>query len=723
MISAATAQPGMSAALRRLATKHHEISGLKLLPVLFFLAVSTLYGQSPDAACTMCHGNNTLSMTRQGRSVSLFVDSAKLQSSAHGTLSCSSCHVNFNGMAIPHANPIQPVNCESCHNVGGFAESVHAKSGVATCKSCHGTHEVQPVKSPASGFARTMIADACGKCHATESSAYKNSEHALALDRMPQSPTCTSCHGAHTVIPAQSAESPLRRNNEPAFCLSCHLKDPEMRKQPGFSEHFMSGYESSVHGQARAAGNDKSATCGSCHGSHDILSAQKPAAMTNRLNIDGTCGTCHADASANYKDSSHGQAAARGNAEAPTCTTCHGDHHIYSAQDPRSAVSRANIEQTCVTCHNAMKSRQEYGTALSDVNFFFNSFHGIPSKSGLPGIPTCANCHGTHGIKPASDPGSPVNPNNLVTTCGNCHPGANATFVSGKVHTLEISVVPYWIRNIYIVLIVVTIGMMFLHNLLDFIRQMQRRSEIRRGLRPPAVHGTRRFVRMTLLDRVQHVGLLVSFLTLTVTGFMLRFPDAWWVSIIKSTWTQFFEMRGYIHRGAAAVLVLFSLFHVCVLIFTRHGRKFAWDMFPKWSDVKDVFANMRYLLGLSSEKARFDRFSYGEKAEYWALVWGTVIMAVSGIFLWFFIYFMNHFGKIGWEIARTVHFYEAILAALAIVVWHFYFVMFSPGIFPMNTTWITGKVSEEEMAEEHPLELERILQQEQEAQEPPHDGQ
>jgi formate dehydrogenase gamma subunit len=485
-----------------------------------------------------------------------------------------------------------------------------------------------------------------------------------------------------------------------------------MRKQAGFSEHFMSGYGSSVHGQALAAGNEKTATCSSCHGSHDITSTQRPASMTNRSNIDATCGTCHTDSVASYKDSSHGQAAARGNADAPTCATCHGDHHVYSAQDPRSSVSRDNIEQTCVGCHNAMKSRQESGIASGSVNFYFNSFHGIPSKSGSLETPTCASCHRTHGIKPPSDPDSPVHPNNVATTCGNCHPGANATFAVGKVHTTEVSVIPFWIRNIYIVLIVATIGLMFLHNLLDFIRQIRRRSEIRRGLRPPAIHSSKRYVRMTLLDRVQHVGLLVSFLTLTVTGFMLRFPDAWWVSIIKSIWMPFFEMRGYIHRGAAAVLILFSLFHVFVLIFTRHGRKFAWDMFPKWSDVKDVFANTRYLLGLSSEKARFDRFSYGEKAEYWALVWGTVIMAASGIFLLFFIFFMNHFGKIGWEIARTVHFYEAILAALAIVVWHFYFVMFSPSIFPMNTTWITGKVSEEEMAEEHPLELERIQEQE-----------
>lgn len=685
-----------------------------------FLAASALYGQSQDAACTMCHGNSALTMTRQGRSVSLFIDGAKLKSSAHGALSCSSCHTNFNATAIPHANPVQPVNCESCHNIEGFAESVHAKRDAATCKSCHGTHEVQSVNNPASGLTRTTVADSCGKCHAAESSAYRISEHARALDRTRQSPTCVSCHGAHGVLTVESAESPLRRNNEHVFCLSCHLMEPDILNQVGFSEYFMSGYEGNVHGLARAADNDKAATCRDCHRVHDAENARKPSSSISRWNLADTCGECHTEASAAYKDSSHGRAVARGSSESPTCATCHGDHHIYSTQDSRSAVSRENISgQMCANCHNSLKIRQKYGFASDSFAFFADSFHGPASRGGSRKVPTCAGCHGTHNIKPPSNPDSTVNIAHLTTTCGRCHPGANDSFVRGKVHSGAISDlsegVVYWIRLIYLVLIFVTIGFMFIHNLLDFIKRTRRSFDVRWGRRPPSHHGAKQYIRMAVLDRVQHLGLLVSFLLLVLTGFMLRFPDAWWSNIIRTYCAPFFEARGLVHRAAAVVITAVSLFHVGVLIFTRHGRKFIADMFPRWSDVKDVFANVCYLLGLSSKKPRFDRFSYMEKAEYWALVWGMVIMFATGIFLWFFTFFIGRFGMIGWDIARTIHYYEAILAALAIVVWHFYFVMFNPSIYPMNTAWINGKISEEEMAEEHPLELERILRQEQEA--------
>jgi len=222
---------------------------------------------------------------------------------------------------------------------------------------------------------------------------------------------------------------------------------------------------------------------------------------------------------------------------------------------------------------------------------------------------------------------------------------------------------------------------------------------------------------MTIIDRVQHAILLASFLVLAVTGFMLRFPDAGWVGAIRSHWEQFFELRGIVHRCAAVVIVSVSLFHIIVIAFTRHGRKFAVDIFPRWSDARDAINNLRHLLGMSSEKPRFNRFGYVEKAEYWALVWGMVIMFATGICLWFYNLFMGYFGKIGWDIARTIHYYEALLATLAIIVWHFYFVLFNPGIYPMNTAWITGKISEKEMSEEHALELECILRQERETQE------
>jgi thiosulfate reductase cytochrome b subunit len=132
------------------------------------------------------------------------------------------------------------------------------------------------------------------------------------------------------------------------------------------------------------------------------------------------------------------------------------------------------------------------------------------------------------------------------------------------------------------------------------------------------------------------------------------------------------------------------------------------DLLPRLKDAKDAWGVLMFNLGIAKEKPKFERFSYIEKSEYWALVWGTFVMSATGFIMWFDNTFMGILTKLGWDVARTVHYYEAWLAFLAIVVWHFYFVMFNPDIYPMNIAWFKGTLTEEEMADEHALELERI---------------
>jgi cytochrome b subunit of formate dehydrogenase len=132
------------------------------------------------------------------------------------------------------------------------------------------------------------------------------------------------------------------------------------------------------------------------------------------------------------------------------------------------------------------------------------------------------------------------------------------------------------------------------------------------------------------------------------------------------------------------------------------------DILLRPGDLKDIVGTLRYYAGRTRERPRFGRFSYVEKTEYWALVWGTGVMGLTGVVMWFQDPFIALLTKLGWDAARTVHFYEAILATLAIVVWHLYFVIFNPDVYPMNVAWIKGTITEEEMEEEHPLELEEI---------------
>ena len=114
---------------------------------------------------------------------------------------------------------------------------------------------------------------------------------------------------------------------------------------------------------------------------------------------------------------------------------------------------------------------------------------------------------------------------------------------------------------------------------------------------------------------------------------------------------------------------------------------------------------MKYNVGLSSEQPRQGRFTYAEKMEYFALVWGGVVMIVTGLVLWFEVPFLNRFPFWSFQLATVVHLYEALLASLAIVVWHFYFTMFNPDVFPLSKVMITGQLTREEMEHEHPEEL------------------
>ena len=221
-----------------------------------------------------------------------------------------------------------------------------------------------------------------------------------------------------------------------------------------------------------------------------------------------------------------------------------------------------------------------------------------------------------------------------------------------------------------------------------------------------------KYLRMSFNERVQHFLLLTSFMTLIITGFWLKFPEAWWVVWLKSIIGQnAYSTRGTIHRTASVIMILASIYHIFYISFTVRGRKLVKDLWFKKQDALDVVNALAYLIGKREEKPKLGRFSYIEKMEYWAVVWGTVIMGMTGGVLWFENTFLKVIRPEGMYVATLIHYYEAILASLAILIWHFYFVFLNPDIKGMNKAWFTGYLSRHEMEEEHPLELEEILKQ------------
>jgi cytochrome b subunit of formate dehydrogenase len=145
---------------------------------------------------------------------------------------------------------------------------------------------------------------------------------------------------------------------------------------------------------------------------------------------------------------------------------------------------------------------------------------------------------------------------------------------------------------------------------------------------------------------------------------------------------------------------------VIYLFAARRGRAFFRDMIPGWHDFAQFGHRILYNLGRRSREPRFGRFSYVEKAEYWALLWGSVIMVVTGLLLWFDNWFIGFLPKGALDVALVAHYYEAWLATLAILVWHLYSTVFSPAVYPMNPSWLNGRMPEGMYRHEHPEHFE-----------------
>ncbi|HEY5535080.1 MAG TPA: cytochrome b/b6 domain-containing protein [Ignavibacteria bacterium] len=219
----------------------------------------------------------------------------------------------------------------------------------------------------------------------------------------------------------------------------------------------------------------------------------------------------------------------------------------------------------------------------------------------------------------------------------------------------------------------------------------------------------KKYLRMTKNERIQHFLLLSTFITLVITGFALKYPETWWVKwIVAVIGKNAFEFRGVMHRIAAVMMIAASFYHLFYVIFTRRGRQLIKDLWFYKQDITDLFASLKYLVSDKAPKPNFGRFSYIEKAEYWAVVWGTVVMGATGALLWFENIFLPVIGMGGMNIATAIHWFEAILASLAILVWHFYFIFLNPDVAPMNRAWINGHLTREQMEHEHPRELAAI---------------
>jgi cytochrome b subunit of formate dehydrogenase len=646
-----------------------------VLPALLILLVLTLPAAAQaldNGECLDCHGSSDIvSWSDEDKAgtvepggppevprgfepfpgVSLFVDPAGYKASVHADLFCTDCHADVR--ELPHTARLEPVDCSGCHDQ---AAAVHAEN-----------------------------------------------RHALGHDGSPlaQAIRCADCHGAHAIAGVGDPRSPVSHRNVSDTCLRCHRR-PEVVARTGIPGAGMQ-YENSIHNRAiTRKGLTGAAACPDCHGAHDVKDRLDPSASIFRANVPALCGKCHFGAYTIFRDSVHGVAFARNVPDAPGCTDCHGEHDIRRAEEPGSSVSFAAVsERTCSSCHAAERLAALYGVPIDKVRGYEQSFHGLSQRLGDKTVANCASCHGNHAIFPSSDPRSTVHPENLPITCGGCHPGATENFAKGTIH---VGVggpggrIKSLVETFYIWLIVLVIGGMVLHNGADYVRKMQDLYRKRREWEHPG------YERLNRSERIQHVLTFSTFIILAITGFALKFK--WSLPLLADETNVFLRTWG--HRAAAIVMVATSLYHVYYAVSTARGRDQFQRMMPTLQDARDIVGMLKYFAGLTDHKPKFGRYSYIEKAEYLALVWGTVIMIVTGFLLWFHNEALRHIPMWGMDVATLIHYYEAILATLAIIVWHFYYVFINPDFAPMSFTWIDGKLSRHHMEHEHPLELEEI---------------
>ncbi len=645
-----------------------------------------------DESCLACHGTAGMK-SDSGKNIS--VDPTRHVESVHGILGCTDCHTDIKD--FPHPAKRIKVQCSTCHadEATQAPASVHGAVDV-TCASCHGDpHEVA---APAK-----LVPEKCAQCHADELKQLHQSIHGQAAAAGdPDAPNCISCHGpVHQIQSSSDPTSRVAKKNLPDTCAACHSNPQFLSRHKIPFAHPVELYRQSVHGRAVADGDGAAATCSDCHGSHDILPSRDTHSKVNHWNIPTTCGQCHKDIAKTYLESVHGQAMKDSVADAPVCTDCHGEHMILAPKNQESLVSASRVSMaTCGRCHNDERLVLRYNLPANRVPSYADSYHGLASRGGSQSVANCASCHGVHNIFRSSDPRSTVNPANLPKTCGNCHAGAGEHFAIGPVHvqtsTGPASPVVKWIRWMYWLLIPMTLGFMVTHNVIDFLSKLIRR-------RPRHETGAQ-VMRMNRNFRIAHWGIIVSFPTLVFTGFALKFPESWWARPLL-LWEGHLAFRGAVHRTAAVVLIASTIYHVIHLATNRRDRLFLKAMLPDFKDATDLLQVFTYNLGITKKEPQFAKFNYAEKVEYWAFMWGTLVMSVSGLLLWFTNFTLRHFPKWVSDAATAIHYYEALLATFAILLWHFYMVMFDPLVYPMDTAWINGKASADHYSHSRPAYL------------------
>ncbi len=541
---------------------------------------------------------------------------------------------------------------------------------------------------------------------------------------------CVNCHSKTSTMTRKAPHLPFASYEDikrftkvgptNAQCLECHgdpiLKDHQNEK---ISSKFVdqAKSEKSVH---------KKMNCIRCHvvlhpadKIYQDTEAFKAHLLSGEMAVDThpetfkpTCANCHPKVLRKLQKSAHAiqktETTPDTELKPPQCNDCHGTQHYIT--DVKLNETKFAVVNRCGACHKEL------------IKTYFGTYHGKASKLGSDRVAKCANCHGSHELLSPSNPASTLHADNILKTCQECHPKANEGFTGFLPHADHLDgkkypqlFYPFWIMTLLLVLTITGFG---IHALLWLNRSLIERFRSRQSEEKTIVidpKNEKHVKRFNVSHTLLHVMIVVSFLTLAITGMSLKFADNPLLAGITH-WVGGPHVMGTIHRIGAVVTFSYFAIHLLQLLVLFIRRKISilglfkeeYSLIPLPRDLKELKENLLYFLG-KGPKPEFGRWTYWEKFDYMAVFWGVGIIGATGLFLAYPELATRYLP--GWilNVATIIHSDEALLATGFIFSMHFFHSHMRPENFPMDTVIFTQRLPLSRFKEERQREYQELV--------------